>query len=153
MRPLLKYLFSILETNDDEIVADALWAWAYLAEMENYKGEDILNKITQKKLIMFIGKEKSAATFPALRIIGDICSGSDLIVDQIVDVYMLKIIGNILISKSHQGILKEICWLVSNLAAGPSRHISMLVDADMFKCLCQFISTSTVDFDVLLYQS
>ena len=133
----MKPLSSILDTKDDEIISDALWSWAYLTGMESFKIEDLAPFLPLDKLCNFLGCEKQLIVIPAVRLIGNLCFGSDQLIDALLDAGMLKVVAKILATESSTQILKGCTYMLYNVAAGPSRHIVKLIASGIVKSLCE----------------
>ena len=45
-------------------------------------------------------------------------------------------------------ILKEGCWAISNITAGPENHIEKILENGIIRILCDFIVASSLNYSV-----
>lgn len=75
---------------------------------------------------------------PAVKLIGNICTGPDEYVDKVISNEALKAFLTLLNSAEiDPRILKETCWALSNITAGPSKHIQSVIDSGLIETLSQ----------------
>lgn len=68
---------------------------------------------------------------PAVRTIGNICSSSDDLQTQVVISSGALLPLRALLTSPKEGIRKEVCWTISNIAAGPPSQIQAILDAEI----------------------
>uniref|UniRef100_A0A915MLX6 PNPLA domain-containing protein n=1 Tax=Meloidogyne javanica TaxID=6303 RepID=A0A915MLX6_MELJA len=112
---LLSSLHVTLSLNDTgEILCDAVWCIAYLIDHATIEGErsDSLRALTG-----------------ALRTVGNIITGTDEQTTAILDLGVLEDLSDLVNSNVHQ-ISRECLWILSNVAAGTSEHVTRLFSVD-----------------------
>uniref|UniRef100_A0A915DWU8 Importin alpha n=1 Tax=Ditylenchus dipsaci TaxID=166011 RepID=A0A915DWU8_9BILA len=78
---------------------------------------------------------------PALRVLGNFATGSDTLTQVVVDSgVMMKVIPSLL-KRTNVSIVKECCWLVSNVVAGTEQQIQHALDADLLPLLFDVLKT------------
>ena len=151
MSQILKSLVTILDTVDDEIIENALYAWINLTEMEDVFAEEVIaEKFPKKKVLSFAERDDPKIALPALKCISNMCTGNQELVDKILDEDLIKVLTKVLIKSGDKSTLKEVCWALNNIATGPSRNLISLVKLNTHQLLCDFISKPIIDIDVLL---
>lgn len=122
-----------LYTEDNDIVSDCLWAINYMADTD----DDILighiaSTETLPKVIECVGDKDFSVFVPALRALGNILTTNDTeVVERALFQGALDKLTTILYSPN-ANLIKEVCWALSNICAGPSSHIAKLVDSTAF---------------------
>lgn len=140
---MLKNLAGILETKDAEILSDALWAWAYLAESDTISLPALLEKFPTKNLASFLRVESQSLLVAALRFVGNVCASSDPAVTAFMTDDLLKSFSKVLSTKANTDIIKECCLIIHNYAIGPSMHAERLVSLGVFDSLCNTLVSSS----------
>jgi hypothetical protein len=70
-----------------------------------------------------MGSKEMAKYIPALRVIGNLLTTSDADkISMMLEYNLLDKINSLMLSTS-TNIIKECCWALSNIAAGPPEHI------------------------------
>jgi hypothetical protein len=114
-----------LFTEEGEIVSDCLWALNYIADTDD---DNLLGQIASgeilAKIIQFIGDKDYSIFVPALRTLGNILSSNDPeVVDKALFLGALKQLTTIMYAPN-SNLIKECCWALSNICAGPPVHIN-----------------------------
>lgn len=78
---------------------------------------------TLPKVIDALGQKEHSLFVPALRAVGNILTTNDedLIDRAIFEEVLDKLLG--VLHASNSNLIKEACWALSNITAGPHRHI------------------------------
>ncbi len=129
-----------------------LWAWSYMTEMEDIRIEELLErpdesspsplKLNMRKVLQFLSTEKAVLVIPAIRIVGNVCVGSDATIDNLISIELLQAIAKLLCGDFSVWIIKEILNIAHNMSTGPSRHPTNLMSAGVIDALCKFIVSS-----------
>lgn len=122
-----------LFVDDPDVMSDCLWALNYIADTED---EDLIESLASSEIlprvISSIGDKEHKVFVPALRCLGNILTTDDQqIVEKAIFWGALKQMSTLLYS-SNSGLIKECCWALSNICAGPPEHISLLVNDPIF---------------------
>jgi hypothetical protein len=136
---LAKFVF----TNDVDILSDSLWALHFLSDMgDNECITMIINHGICPKLVEYLDHPNISIQCPALRIIGNICTGDDYQTQYIMNLNILNPLKNLLFNKN-LSIRKETCWVLSNIAAGNNLQVQQLINNKPI--IAKLIQISTED--------
>jgi hypothetical protein len=133
---LVPYLCNLLlETTDPEILIDSSWSLSYLSDRDDksalYK---ILNHLDCQRLIGLLRHPNDDVLHPILRIIGNFASGTDKQTEIILGFNTLRTIRILLTENHHKKVVKECCWILSNVTAiGQSGIIQVLNERVQFE--------------------
>lgn len=82
---------------------------------------------------------------PALRCIGNFATTNTMeVIDYILFNNALDVIQNILQSPN-SNLIKECCWVLSNIAASQSEHVKVIVEHSIFERLIQICLLKNID--------
>jgi hypothetical protein len=113
-----------LFTDDIEIQSDSLWAINYMADTDDdLQLTQIAEGETLPKVIACVGEKDFNIFVPALRCLGNILTTNNHeIVERALFEDCLGKLSQILYSPNGN-LIKEACWALSNICAGPPHHI------------------------------
>jgi len=77
LKPALPTLNSLICSNDEEVVADACWALAYLSDGPNENIQTIVDAGVCRQLVGLLMRQSDKVQSPALRAVGNIVTGDD----------------------------------------------------------------------------
>nr|CAD2174983.1 unnamed protein product [Meloidogyne enterolobii] len=116
-----------------EILCDAVWCIAYLIDHATIEGERIDLLFAQPGLaasiVNLLKSDSLRALTGALRTVGNIITGTDEQTTAILDLGVLEDLSDLVNSNVHQ-ISRECLWILSNIAAGTSEHVTRLFSVD-----------------------
>ncbi|CAD8066995.1 unnamed protein product [Paramecium primaurelia] len=118
----------IVETEDEEILNDACWGLSYLSHEDSIMHIIIQEQITQK-LVVLLQKENHSIVIPALRILGNILTGNEEQTNVVLNCGVLQVFQNLLQNKKRT-LRQEVCWSLSNIAAGSSGQVKQIIRDD-----------------------
>jgi importin subunit alpha-1 len=121
--PPLAYLISM---EDKDVVSDALWGLCYLTESDESNIDALLADGVLARCVELLGHAELTVMMPALRVIGNIISGSELQTQAALEAGALCALVPLL-KNARRNVRREACWAVSNVAAGTKPQISMLL--------------------------
>lgn len=126
--PALCYL--VTDAPVDDIKADALWALSYISDGDDTRIDAIIECNTRiaKSLVEVVKEGKPQLVAPALRILGNFVSGSEAQTQAVIDANVLDVAMSVLTCQK-RNLRKEMCWLLSNIAAGTQPQIAALLKA------------------------
>ena len=79
---------------------------------------------------------------PTLRAIGNIVSGDDAHTQAVIDCGAVpRLLGLLTATGGHRRIVKEACWIVSNITAGTPQQIQTVVDAGVLPVIIHHMET------------
>lgn len=146
IKQFLPVLAKAISEKDDEVLTDACWALSYLSDTTNENINAIIEFIDLKKIVNLVeSHENDKIKAPAIRIIGNIVTGNDTQTQKMIDCGFLPIFHKLLLSKaSKRSTIKEICWAISNVAAGTTQQIQALFDENLFKTIFDLYETADI---------
>eukprot|EP00009_Paramoeba_aestuarina_P003171 CAMPEP_0201514678 /NCGR_PEP_ID=MMETSP0161_2-20130828/6454_1 /ASSEMBLY_ACC=CAM_ASM_000251 /TAXON_ID=180227 /ORGANISM="Neoparamoeba aestuarina, Strain SoJaBio B1-5/56/2" /LENGTH=538 /DNA_ID=CAMNT_0047911303 /DNA_START=102 /DNA_END=1718 /DNA_ORIENTATION=+ len=143
LEPFFPLCAAFLDSNDEEVQSDTCWFLSYVADKD---GEPITRHGLIPKLVNLM-KQKlhtSVAT-PCWRALGTLSSGSDTDTQIALDCGLLDVAIEILkdeeLQKKKKQLLKETCWVISNVAAGTDNQRKRLIDAKIYPELDRVVRT------------
>uniref|UniRef100_A0A8R1Y3S4 Importin subunit alpha n=1 Tax=Onchocerca volvulus TaxID=6282 RepID=A0A8R1Y3S4_ONCVO len=141
---LLPLFNEALYSNDTLIISDACRAFGRLLDAtpeSSYKY--ILKPNTVECLVEHMGNPNLKISLAALLAVGNIVSGDDEQTQNVVS--CTNALNNIhrLLLDGDQKTKREVCWVLSNIAAGTSSQIQTIFDAGIVPSLIQILKTET----------
>jgi len=125
----LPTLGKLLFSTDEEVLADTLWAFSFLSESGGSECIDAILAIgVCQRLTDLLFYNNYAIVCPALRTIGNICTGNETQTQEILNCPILSALINLLNDSLNISLKKEICWVLSNIAAGNKSHSDYLLN-------------------------
>lgn len=169
----LKFCLALFEKlvqgTDDEIVNDSMWALSYIADADVLLAENVIQSgSVQRALTLLYTVANKGAGRPydgsiinlanfccssSLRMIGNIMSGTneqtEFVLSIGIDDSNILSILMILYYQSYDlkklsRIRKEICWIISNIAAGSIAQVDALFQKSVHKLLLDALSNSEI---------
>ena len=122
--PMLAHLLA--NSHDQDTTVDACWALSYLSDGDNDRIMAVVEQGVVPTLVSMLRSDKTLEITPALRTIGNICSGNDKCTQAIVDADFLTA-AVWLLQNPKKSIRKETCWALSNIAAGSVEQLQRLM--------------------------
>lgn len=117
-------------SKDDTIVSDTLFSLCFITGGEKESLKFIAGSIDLKAITTLMLRENLLIKAPALRIIGNFCTGSIEFVDLVLKSNGIAALQQILMTSTQNIILREACWTLSNIAASTQEHIEKLIVAE-----------------------
>lgn len=118
----------IFYTDEDKIIRKSCyWILIFLSELEDQK---ILDEILTSKILYDIvncKKIDQISIVPSLRIVGNLLSNNDNIVEYLINYNILEFLKNILKYEDYQ-MIREGLWALSNITAGSKKHIILILN-------------------------
>lgn len=119
----------ITQQNDFEAISDAVWALSYISDGSNERIQAVVEAgggVVVPALINMLRSDKLLVVVPALRTLGNIVSGNDAQTQLVVSHGVVEAVQPLL-SSIKKNIRKEVCWMLSNIAAGNRAQLSKLM--------------------------
>jgi len=143
--PALPILAGLVRLSDDELLADACWGLAYIADGANGGAQAVVEAGVVPRLVELLGKGGARSNNPsvevqesALRVLGIIVTGDELQAQFVIDCGVLPRMLRLVNSQSID-IQKVACWMLSNLTAGNEDQIQSVIDAGLVPPLAQLL--------------
>lgn len=109
---------------DNETLVDCLWALSYSSDDTGDKTLQQLAELDVIKIIIgYLTHPQISIQVPTLRTIGNLATGADSIVDKILAESQFLPAVSELLTSSKKALRKEVCWLISNIAAGTPNQV------------------------------
>ncbi|RCN49530.1 importin subunit alpha-2 family protein [Ancylostoma caninum] len=135
---LSKGLAKLIAHPDKQVRQDACWAVSYLTD-----GPD--EQITLAKtsgvlphVLKFLS-DSDAMVAPALRVLGNMSTGNDELTQCVVDLNTLDEIIPLSERSKSTTVVKECCWLISNIIAGTNSQIQAVIDAGIMPFIIEVL--------------
>jgi importin subunit alpha-6/7 len=138
-------IFIIMNSAVSGILIDALWALSYISDGEDERIDAIMktNKGISARLVQLVSSGTATLMAPAIRILGNFASGTEEQTHAVIDGGVFSIALDVLYS-GNKKLRKEMCWLLSNIAAGTPKQITSLMNT---KNLSETLITLAVEAD------
>lgn len=146
-------------TKDEDALLDCLWGMSYISEPNEgsallstlsvpvspsevaEKGGDLSMVEMQpvaRLLVKCLSHHSPQVVTPALRVVGNLASGEEDCVDQLLEEGALEGLFE-LVTKGKRGTKKESLWALSNIAAGTEAQARQLLDAGVLQLAPGFL--------------
>jgi hypothetical protein len=134
VRPSLPVICELLRQDDEEAITDSSWALSYITD--NGGGITVEEAIhCAQAFIPRLRHDSVTVVVPTLRTLGNIVTSPDNAVTQAcIDCGCLPPLHSLLRSQKTP-ILKETCWVISNITAGTISQIQAVLDAGIIETL------------------
>ena len=128
----LPCIFRLLQSQEAEVISNVLWVLAYISDGDERQIELILSSGVLSMVLQALGSENDDHVLPAIRVLGNIATGSHAQTEIISSLCwkMLIHLPNLLNSK-RSDLKKDACWLISKITAGTPDQIQMVIDAGL----------------------
>lgn len=117
--------------------------------MSDTQDDDLIDKIASPenigRIIHDLGEKDIHIFVPALRSIGNILTSNDAkVIERCLWEGCLDKLTNLLYS-SNSSIIKETCWALSNITAGPPHHIKKFIESTALDRIINLIHSTNID--------
>ncbi|RYG55618.1 hypothetical protein EON66_04865, partial [archaeon] len=128
---VLQALAYLLTSDDQAVLADALWGISYMVDNEESVMDVLVSSGILKRCIELLAHAEVTVLTPALRIVGNAVSGTDAQTEAAMSAGFLSATLPLLRSIK-RNVRREACWSLSNVAAGTKDQITaLLFNADV----------------------
>ncbi len=142
---IVKCFGRLLLVQDQEIVSAVLSALFSLTDgSEPLARMLVIDNVPIEELVDLAEDEDPGVGFEALRVLGNMCAGTTDQVDKVLLSGGLHVLQRIIANKDYECLsaLKEACWIVSNIAAGPPAHVQQIVGLGLAKTFSSIIHSA-----------
>lgn len=137
----LEIFLKYFQHSDDVIQYDCILSISSISNEHDCINELIGSSLVQEmpKLFKDAMVNDTKMLLNLIRITGNIAYGNNSQSQGLFDNGFIPILGELLNQKHERQIIKEVCWIVSNLTVGPSIHIQAVFDADIYTHILKYI--------------
>ncbi|CAI8615377.1 unnamed protein product [Vicia faba] len=133
--PALPALRELLMMPDEESILHGCQTLYCLTQKESIElNQAIIDANICPRLLELLLNPKSKVLVSTLRTIGNISTGNEVHTKHLIDSGGLPVF-NFLLTQSDKFILREVCWIISNIAGGPRDHVQAIIDADLISSI------------------
>ncbi|KAI3834412.1 hypothetical protein MKX03_032523 [Papaver bracteatum] len=145
IRPVLPALERLIHSTDEEVMTDVCWALSYLSGGTLDKIQAVIEANICPRLVDLLMHPSPSVVTPALRTVGNICTGNDMQTQIIINHQSLPFLLNLLTNNHKESIKKEACWTISNITAGNKDQIQAVIAAEIIGPLVHLLQTAEFD--------
>jgi len=91
-----------------------------------------------KSVAKLLAKTQPEVQVPALRVLGNIITGTNEQTDYVLSLGILPYV-KLFLESDHKGLRKEACWAISNITAGTNSQIQKVIDCEIFPILIRLL--------------
>lgn len=114
----------------EQVKIDACWSLAHITDIGIIQVTYLLNSKLHEYVLPLLSNSSEALQTPIIRIAGNISTGDQACCQLILDYNCLLVFKNILSYSHNERILREVCWTISNIAAGTQKQIQKIIDTN-----------------------
>eukprot|EP00817_Percolomonadidae_sp_ATCC50343_P000599 CAMPEP_0117423308 /NCGR_PEP_ID=MMETSP0758-20121206/3963_1 /TAXON_ID=63605 /ORGANISM="Percolomonas cosmopolitus, Strain AE-1 (ATCC 50343)" /LENGTH=539 /DNA_ID=CAMNT_0005206429 /DNA_START=202 /DNA_END=1818 /DNA_ORIENTATION=+ len=141
----LPIILSLLQSEDDEVVASACWAISYLSQGSDTKIQSIIDSGIVPYLVRLLDSKNPSILSPALKSVGNIVTGNDYQTQCVIEANALPLLRVLLENKAFR---QEAAWTISNITAGNSNQVQMVIQAQLIPPLVHLFTSEDCEWDV-----
>ena len=145
VKPALPVLAQLVNSSDEDVLTDALWALSYLSDGTNDRIQAVIEVNVCKRLVELLVHPTAAVLIPALRTVGNIVTGNDTQTQMIINCGALQCLLQLLTNYNKKSIKKESCWTISNITAGNKDQIQAVIESGIIPPLVTLLSKAEFD--------
>ncbi len=123
----------MLYLKDNDIQADGSWCVAYISDGSGK--QDLCNRVEGliqsgivRRLVELMLHPLEKVHRPALRAVANICAGTELQAQVVINAGGLPCITRLILTSSSKVVVKEACWTLSNILAGNKDQIQTAIE-------------------------
>jgi importin subunit alpha-6/7 len=146
VQPAIGVLLHLIQnSNDAEVMTDALWALSYLSDGDDERINACVQANITTEIVRKLSDNQVKIITPALRIVGNLVSGNEIATQTVMDAGVLPVLYK-LMDHQKKGIRKEACWAISNITAGtPSQIETVLSHTNIMKKIIELAEHANWD--------
>lgn len=153
--PCLQVLQRLVYSHDNDVIIDAFWALSYFCDGEKTPHGDnskervdaIIKVCVCRRAVELLESQNYLIVIPALRLVGNICTGTNEQTDFILECDVLPRL-NRLLEHQRKNIRKETCWTFSNITAGYSNQIDKVINENCIQRLVAMWGLQTTEMEI-----
>mmetsp|Transcript_6096 Transcript_6096/g.9239 ORF Transcript_6096/g.9239 Transcript_6096/m.9239 type:complete len:503 (-) Transcript_6096:82-1590(-) len=141
VQPALPTLVHHLYSNDEEILTDTCWALQHISRGSDERRQAIIEIGACRRVVNLTMHENIDIKLAALRIVGNIVSGTNMQTQIVLSVGVLPCLYSLVQHLGSGRVRKEACWIVSNITAGDADQIQKVISANFLPILVNIVKT------------
>ena len=127
VKPAIPVLLHLIQnSNDMEVMTDALWAMSYLSDGNDDRINACVEANVTPAVVANLSHAEVKIVTPALRVVGNLVSGNEHATQTVLEAGALPALHGLL-DHPKKGIRKEACWAISNITAGTAEQIETVL--------------------------
>jgi HEAT repeat protein len=139
VRDALPTLAALINLQDKDVLTEALWAISYLSEGDTERLTSIVGHPgVVARAVELLEHEHYSIAAPALRIVGNIATGTDADTRSIIEAGAVPKL-RALLSAPKLTPRKEAAWTLSNICAGTREQVQAVLDAGVAPMLVELL--------------
>ncbi|KAI1694020.1 armadillo/beta-catenin-like repeat domain-containing protein [Ditylenchus destructor] len=135
LREVVPGIAKLMKYPDRQTNQDACWALSYMTDGADENIQMAYQNEVIPDVVRFVSTNQDSLIAPALRVLGNFATGNDELTQVVCDSGVLKHVVPQLLQRNTISIVKESCWLVSNVLAGTNSQIEEVIDAGLLPLL------------------
>ena len=139
IRELLPALNYLIQSDDNNILVDTIWAINYITDGGNFVIQLVIDSGIVPKLVPLLSHKDAKVQTASLRAIGNIVTGTDEQTQIVLDCGALDHFPSLL-QFPKEKINKEAVWFLSNVTAGNQNQIQAVIDANLIQPIIYHLS-------------
>lgn len=147
IRDLLEPAFPVweglLRSDDEEIVEQACWAFAYLTKSEVYV-PTVVDSLLCQKFVDLLQHQEDKVLIPALRVLGNIAAAKDADTRAVVECGVLAALASLLAHPSRK-LRQSACWILSNIFVGCPEQVQVAIDSKIVESLLPLLQSGPLE--------
>lgn len=138
--PAIPILALTVQHPDIEIASDSLWAFSYICDEPQDRVQLVIGSGVVPLIINILDSPNENFLLPALYIVGNICSGTEVQTQVVIDAGCLRSLVLHLNPQRPRSVRKETLWLLSNICAGSTTQIQAVIEIGLLPAIVSTIS-------------
>jgi len=142
--PVIPHFFN---SGIKDVITDSLWILSYVTDVkeeEHSRIDKVISLGIVPRIVAQFTTDQLKTHTPAIRVIGNICSGTEEQTQEVLKTNFLELVPDLL--KNEKKIMrKETAWTISNIAAGTKYQIDKLFHRDIIGGLIECLNDSEYD--------
>ncbi len=135
VKGLVEHMGSLLFVANDGVISDTLWGLSHFTDEPKEAIKLLRKNVSLAKVVQLMRHENLLIKKPALRIVGNVCVGDEGDVEDAIKNGCLSELVIILNTCEQRDVLKEACWVLSNIAVSSESQVEQLLSSKAIKAL------------------
>jgi len=134
---------------DTEVLQNVCWALVHITKRaENIR--IVFNANVHPHLMRILNRTEQRLVSTALKVLGQFTLEDNDVVNALIDADLMVHLKRLLELYPSNILHKELCWILSNIAAGPDEHKQLILDMEFLPLLPSVIKSVGSKLDILV---